>query len=219
MELTLDRPDNATGPRTGRRVLHVGCGVKAPHRLHPLFRGEEDWQEIRLDIDPNVKPDVVCSTVDMRSAVPTGSVDAVWSSHTIEHLFDHEVLPALGEFCRVLNETGFLLVRCPDLAAIAAAIVADGVESVSYISAAGPISPLDMLFGHRPAIARGNQYMQHRTGFTDQRLGRVLLQAGFARVHTRRASGFDLWAVAFKDEGTAEAVLASLAAVGLDFSR
>lgn len=219
METTLDRTATTARSNPPRRVLHVGSGPKSAHRLHPLFRGAQAWNEIRLDIDPAVKPDLVCSTVDMTAAVPTASVDAVWTSHTIEHLFDHEVPVALKEMVRVLAPEGFLLLRCPDLAAVAAAILADGAESVSYISPAGPISPLDMLFGHRPAVARGNHHMQHRTGFTDERLGRLLLAAGFAQVHTRRTTTFDLWAVAFKDATVAHDVLSDLTACGLDFRR
>ena len=66
------------------RLLHVGCGhdsqadLPAPFNLPP-------WQEIRLDIDPNSRPDVVASITDM-AAVPSRSVDAVWSSHNLEHL-------------------------------------------------------------------------------------------------------------------------------------
>src|SRR4051794_39138949 len=58
---------------TQKTVLHVGCGQYSPEKLHPHFRGP-GWQEVRLDIDPGVKPDIVCSITDM-SAVPSESVD------------------------------------------------------------------------------------------------------------------------------------------------
>ena len=35
--------------------------------------------------------------------VETGSVDAVWSSHNLGHLYRHEVPRALGEFLRILR--------------------------------------------------------------------------------------------------------------------
>ena len=44
-----------------------------------------------------------------------------------------------------------------------------------------------------------------------------LLEAGFSSVHTKRASGFDLWAVAFTDDSAASDVLADLSLTGLDF--
>ncbi len=200
-----------------KRVLHVGCGVKSHHRLHALFRNPAAWSEVRADVDANVAPDLVCSAVDMRQQVPTASYDALWSSHTIEHLHDHEVPLAFAEFRRVLKPGGFVLVRCPDMTAVLEAIHAVGLETVVYMSPAGPITPLDMLFGHRAAIARGNSFMAHHTAFTDERLGQLLIDAGFASVVTKRADAYDLWAVAFTNEASMDAILADLAMTGLDF--
>jgi predicted SAM-dependent methyltransferase len=52
-----------------------------------------------------VQPDVLGTMTDM-SAVATGSVDAVVSSHNMEHLYPHEVPLALAEFVRVLKPDG-----------------------------------------------------------------------------------------------------------------
>lgn len=199
------------------RVLHVGCGYPGAHRLHACFRSGEPWEEIRVDVDPRVKPDIVCSTVDMSAAVADDSVDAVWSSHSIEHLYDHEVLPTLGEFRRVLNDTGFLLLRCPDLRAIARTLIEHGPEHVAYESPAGPITPLDMLFGHRLSVAAGNSYMAHHTGFTDDRIGGLLMEVGFAEVRTR-TENVDLWAAAFASNADVDLILARLARSGIDFA-
>ena len=218
-ELASILPRDAPRPSPVKRVLHVGCGVKSPHRLHPVFRSVADWQEVRLDLDPAVRPDFVCSTTDMRSHIPSASVDAVWCSHMMEHLHDHEVTLALSEFRRVLKPMGFFLMRCPDLEAVAQAILASGIEAVSYVSPAGPISPLDMLYGHRASIERGNAFMVHKTGFTDLRLIRILAEAGFEGVNTKRTEGFDLWAVAFRAEAEAERCLAMLARSGLSFAQ
>jgi predicted SAM-dependent methyltransferase len=200
-----------------RRVLHVGCGFPSAHRLHASFRAHDEWHEIRLDIDERVRPDIVCSTTDMSNVVPSGSVDAVWSSHTIEHLYDHEVPQAFSEFRRVLHPTGFLLIRCPDLEAVAESFLQNGLEHVAYRSPAGPITPLDMLFGHRPSMGAGNLFMAHHTGFTDERIGRMLLEAGFSEVRTRSADHFDLWAVAFAPRADITTCLDRLAESGVDF--
>lgn len=200
-----------------RRVLHVGCGHPAPHRLHASFRADSDWEEIRVDVDPKVRPNIVCSTVDMSGSVPNGSVDAVWSSHTIEHLHDHEVPRAFAEFRRVINKRGLLLLRCPDLKAVATCLLTQGLERVAYQSPAGPITALDMLYGHRRSISDGNSYMAHHTGFTDERIGRLLLEAGFAEIRTMTEQ-FDLWAVAFADDADVGDNLARLARSGLDFA-
>ncbi|MCA0399825.1 MAG: methyltransferase domain-containing protein [Proteobacteria bacterium] len=202
---------------SARSILHVGCGPKGPRQLHSLFRDTTRWREIRLDVDPQVEPDIQCSTVDMRAHVPDASVDAVWSSHNMEHLFDHEVPLALAEFRRVLKPSGFVLIRCPDLTAILKAIEKTGLENPAYMSPAGPITPLDMLYGHRPSIARGNHYMAHHTAFTDMRLARLLMEAGFPEVRTRTDSGFDLWAVAFGPEADVGASLLEFMSHELSF--
>lgn len=201
-----------------KRVLHVGCGMKAPHRLHALFRNPSSWAELRADVDPGVSPDIVCSAVDLSQHIAPESCEALWSSHTIEHLHEHEVQLAFAEFLRVLKPGGFALMRCPDLTSIVEAISAAGAETVVYMSPAGPITPLDMLFGHREAITRGNRYMAHHTAFTDERLGRLLIEAGFTDVFTKRADSYDLWAVAFKGAMQQQAVLSELALNGLDLT-
>jgi SAM-dependent methyltransferase len=176
-------------------VLNVGCGYASRHGLHPSFQNAE-WRELRLDINPAVNPDVLCSMTDMHP-IETGSVDAVWSSHNLEHLHRHEVPLALAEFKRVLRPGGEVLLTLPDLQRIAELVASDGLEDEAYASPAGPITPLDMIYGHTPSLARGNEYMAHRTGFTARTLRQLLFEAGFVGVVLQR-DGFSLWARAFK---------------------
>ena len=96
--------------------LHVGCGPK--HKDRTPF-ASQNWREIRLDIDSAVQPDVIGTMTDMK-AVRDASVDAVFSSHNIEHLYPHEVPIALAEFYRVLKPDGFVLLTCPDLQSVCA---------------------------------------------------------------------------------------------------
>jgi predicted SAM-dependent methyltransferase len=199
-----------------RNVLHTGCGIYSATKLHPIFRGR-GWRETRLDIDSGVRPDIVCSVRDMTSCVLSGAYDAVWSSHHIEHLHAHEVPRAFKEIFRVLKADGFALIRCPDLESVAETLLRDGPDHMAYLSPAGPISALDMLYGHGVSIAGGNMAMQHRTGFTADLLGRLLIDAGFAEVHTKRAANFDLWAVAFMQQARPSAVLAELTQCGVTF--
>ena len=178
-----------------RIVLHVGCGPANPRNLHERFRGP-DWKEVRLDIDPGVRPDIVASLTDMHG-VARESVDAVWSSHNLEHLYAHEVPLALGEFLRVLKAGGIALITMPDLQQIAEFVVANRLEETMYESPAGPISARDCLFGLGAAIASGNTHMAHRTGFTAKSLERHLKEAGFTDVRTW-FSPFALWGEARK---------------------
>jgi len=179
-------------------VLHVGAGhPRSGAQLPAAFRIPE-WREIRLDIDPANQPDVVGSMLDM-SAVSAGTIDAVYSAHNIEHVFPHEVPVVLKEFLRVLSDAGFLVVTCPDLQTVAQLVADDKLMEAAYTSPAGPITPLDILYGYRPAIEQGNHFMAHKCGFTLKVLLTMLTSAGFQAVAgKRRVKAFDLWAVASK---------------------
>ncbi len=179
-----------------RRFLHVGCGQKRKDRTTRGFNSP-DWVEVRLDIDADVQPDIIGTMTDM-AAVADASVDAVFSSHNIEHLYPHEVPLALAEFKRALSPDGFVVITCPDLQSVCALIAQDKLTDPAYISPAGPITPLDILYGLRPALARGNLYMAHRCGFTQKVLVAALRAAGFAAVASKRRPHpyYDLWALA-----------------------
>ncbi|TAN48593.1 MAG: methyltransferase domain-containing protein [Methylococcaceae bacterium] len=179
-----------------KTVLHVGCGPRNPAKLHETFRTPE-WREIRLDINEKVAPDIIGSITDMHM-VADASMDAVWSSHNLEHLYPHEVPRALGEFSRVLKADGFALITLPDLQRVAELIAEDKLDEPAYQSPAGPITPLDILYGLRKSLAAGNLYMAHRTGFTAKTLGKALINAGFAQARLRRDDHFNLWAVGYK---------------------
>jgi predicted SAM-dependent methyltransferase len=181
--------------------LHVGCGPKRKNQTTRGFNTPE-WAEIRLDIDASVQPDVIGTMVDL-SAVESDSVDAIYSSHNIEHLYPHEVPLALAEFLRVLKPDGFFVVTCPDLQSVCKLIAEDKLTDTAYTSPTGPIAPLDILYGHRPAMAKGNLYMAHRCGFTQKVLSGTLQSCGFKSVATMargRAPFFDLFALASKSE-------------------
>jgi predicted SAM-dependent methyltransferase len=136
-----------------KQFLHVGCGPQTKESLKGF--NSSDWTEIRFDIDEKVKPDIVGTLTDM-SGVETGTMDAVFSSHNIEHLYAHEVVGALKEFNRVLKEDGFVVLTCPDLQSVCEAVANDKLLEPLYISPAGPIAPIDILYGHRGFIANGN---------------------------------------------------------------
>lgn len=178
--------------------IHVGCGPKRQHQTTRGFNTPE-WNEVRFDIDPSAQPDVQGTMTDM-AAVATNSMNAVYSSHNIEHLYPHEVLVALQEFVRVLSADGFVVLTCPDLQSVCALVAEGKLTEAAYSSPAGPIAPIDILYGHRPAMAKGNLYMAHRCGFTEKVLIATLQAAGFSAVISRRrpAPFFDLWAIAKK---------------------
>jgi predicted SAM-dependent methyltransferase len=134
------------------------------------------------------------------SALKNESVDAIFSSHNIEHLYFHEIPNALNEFYRVIVKEGYVVITCPDLQSVCSLVVQDKSEEIAYTSPAGPISPVDIIFGHRRAIQNGNIYMAHKSGFTQKTLINYFEKAGFKRTIsiTRPAPFFDIWLIAFK---------------------
>ena len=202
-------PQESGGAVTARRIfLNVGCGprnITIPPSVFPAA----DWREVRLDIDPAAAPDIVASITDM-APVADGTMDALWSSHNLEHLDPHEVPKALREFLRVLKPGGRLLLAVPDLQAVAQRVAEDRFDDPLYLSNAGPILPLDVIYGYGAAIAAGNRFMAHRTGFTARMLGQTQQEVGFAPVAVRRDErGFELQVLAFRPPVPAE-VLESL---------
>jgi len=194
-KLATDTTVTLISETSRKKVLHVGCGSYSLSRLHETFRTDE-WQEVRLDIDPNVKPDIISSITDM-SSVPSHSFDAIWSSHNIEHIYHHEVPIALAEFYRVLKPGGFVLITLPDIQKVAEYVAEGNLEQPLYTSPSGLISAIDILYGFGADIAQGKYYMAHRTGFTKQSLALKIQQAGFHPVEVRREE-LNLWATAYK---------------------
>ena len=179
------------------KFLHVGCGPKTKASTTRGFNSD-DWEEIRFDIDENVKPDIIGTMTNM-SSVESGSVDAIYSSHNIEHLYPHEVDIALQEFYRVLKDDGFVMLTCPDLQSVCKLVAEDKLTEPAYTSMAGPIAPIDMLYGFRPSMANGNLYMSHRSGFTLRTLTGTFEHYGFESVAgARREAHFDLFCLASK---------------------
>ena len=187
-----------------KTLLHVGSGPQDKSDLKGF--NNNDWNEIRLDIDKDVKPDIVGSLTDL-SLVETASLDAIYSAFNIDHIYPHEVPIALKEFYRVLNGDGIAVITCPDMQGVCEAIAQDKLLDVLYESSSGPISPVDVLFGNRREISAGNEYMAKKGGFTYSELDRVFFEAGFkTRVGGRREDMYELFLVAFKQEKSNEQI-------------
>lgn len=163
-------------------VIHVGCGGDT---LPAWLSG---FDEVRMDINPDCKPDIVASMVDMGDV---GPFDAVYCSHALEHLFPHDVPVALGEFLRVLRPGGIALVFVPDLEGVAP------TREPLFNSPAGPISGHDLYYGYAPYLT-SNPYMAHHSGFVQDTLAEAFKGAGFSRVETKRLTDHNLMAVAVR---------------------
>lgn len=110
-----------------------------------------------------------------------GTVDAIYSSHLIEHVRGTDVL--LAEWFRVLRPGGVLTVRCPNLLGMVTRWLEMGPERWEWYFT-------QHLFGWADVPAE----MRHCTGFEQQTLADALTRAGFVdvecnEVETRHSSG------------------------------
>jgi hypothetical protein len=87
-------------------------------------------------------------------------------------------------------------------------VAEDRLTDVAYVSPAGPISLLDILFEFRPALKIGNFYMAHRTGFTQKTLIQAFESNGFKRTISIKwaAQYFDIWFIASKENFSDESI-------------
>ena len=188
-----------------KNLLHVGCGYNTKENTLKYY--DDEWKETRVDINPDVNPDILGTMKDL-SNVQNNSYDSVFSAHSIEHVYIHEVNTVLKVFYRVLKQNGFLVITCPDLKSISKLIVEDKLLEVAYESPAGSINPADMLWGHSNSIKEGNEFMAHKCGFTKKTLMAALTNAGFKSVAGVEVQKyFDLWAVAQKNKAEKEEFL------------
>ena len=151
-------------------MLHVGCGNDH------LPEWAEGCEEVRMDIDPSVRPDILASMLDMGNI---SDFDSIYTCHALEHIYPHEVPKALSEFNRVLREDGVAIIIVPDLEGVKA------TDEVIYISEAGPVCGLDIIYGMASLIEKC-PFMAHHTGFTCETLEKYLTEAGFVEVSAKR---------------------------------
>jgi SAM-dependent methyltransferase len=161
---------------SGSRILHVGCGYQ---RLPVWFK---DFEEVRLDIDPACKPDIVASLTDLGDI---GTYRMVYSEHCLEHLYPYQVPRALAEFYRVLEPTGIAIIYVPDLEDVKATL------EVLMETPAGPVCGLDLIYGHGPQL-EARPYMAHHCGFVAETLAAAMARAGFEKVTAKRLLDFNL---------------------------
>lgn len=132
---------NASGPR----LLHLGCGLTAPEGWTNVDGSLNAWLAQRpwlksvgaaLRVVPRDKAAVPWPAniliADLRKPLPfpDASFDAVYSSHTIEHLHREAALRLLREAWRVLRPGGRCRTLVPDLRKIVDGYVAGRATDV-----------------------------------------------------------------------------------------
>lgn len=179
-----------------KTLINLGSGSRSAFRYMESQQPPDGWQEIRVDLDPNSNPDVVASLTDLGGHIADNSADVVFCSHAIEHIADHLIATVFSETIRILKPTGFAVFLCPDLAQLIREFDPEDLEKTIYSSPAGPISALDIIYGHRASVSAGQEHMLHRTGFTEKSLADRLMEAGFHEVFIQQGRSCDMIAVA-----------------------
>jgi SAM-dependent methyltransferase len=180
-----------------RKVLNVGGNSKE----FPLPQMYAGWQHVWLDIDPAVKPDVLCDARDL-TRLPAASYDAVYCSHNLEHYFRHDVPKVLAGFLHVLKAEGFVHIVVPDIGQLMRQVVENrqDLDDVIFIASGKPITVLDVVYGLGSEIEQsGNDFFAHKTGFTQKSLPAMLDRCGFRHIYSGGAE-LEIVAYAFKTQ-------------------
>jgi len=162
------------------KILHIGCGYSH------LTEEYDDIEEVRLDICDWVYPDIVLDACKLKT-LEVSSFDGAWTSHMLEHVYEHQIQAVLTGINHILKSDGFLYVQVPNLMYVFESVVKNNasLDEVLYESRIGiPIRALDVLYGCQEAIMREQVgdldiYNQHKIGFDDRFLLNHLTTAGF----------------------------------------
>lgn len=151
----------------------------------------QQWKEagyvcVTLDIDPETTPNIVGSMTDL-SMVRDGMYDVVYCSHSLEHLYPHDVPRALAEFYRVLKPGGKAVILVPDL---------EDVPATDEKLPGSGLCGLQLYYGDAAQI-EARPYMAHHSGFVAATLKREMDKAGFT-THTERMSFYNLMGIGIK---------------------
>lgn len=180
-----------------KRVLNVG-GNSKDIPLPPQYK---TYEQLWLDIDPSVEPDL-CMDARELSTLEPAQFDAIYCSHNLEHYFRHDVSKVLGGFYHVLNEDGFAQILVPDIRELMKLVAANGWEMDTVLNEGhlGPVTVLDVLYGYGAEIERsGVDFFAHKTGFSRRSLCNALIAAGFSTVYIQPGP-IEIAALAFKDK-------------------
>jgi len=183
-----DRPEPLQ-PTVDDTVLNVGFGgIGIKDLLYTeVFEG---MREISLDIDNKFNPDILADITDI-SHIPNNYVNCAYTSHMIEHIDYFKVPSVISELLRVCKPGGYVRILTPNLQVIGEKIASGDLLDVVYESAGGPISPIDIIYGHRHSVHKNRvDFMRHRTGFSRKVFEHIAKEHGFDM--DIKEVGFDL---------------------------
>jgi len=164
------------------RLLNIGSG---PASLTiPAYY--EDWDAVRLDIEPRNEPDLLMDAMDL-DTLEASQFDAAYASHLLEHIYPQGLERFMRGVHHVLVADGFVDFRVPDALAACRRATEDGtLDAPCYTVAVGTVTAWDMLYGYLHYQQVMGPAMAHHNGFSQQTLTGTLQAFGFGRVYIAR---------------------------------
>ena len=141
------------------KILDVGSGIGNEGMIKAFF-GDVEKEVIRLDINPEVNPDILHDITQPLPEEHIGKYDIVFSSHMLEHMERAQVFPVMRNIASAVKNLGEVWIIVPDLKWAAQEILAgrDGMQVQGLLYGA-----------QRP----GNPWDIHKSGFTLNALRRA----------------------------------------------
>lgn len=147
---------------------------------------KDGWVQVNIKepsgTDPEERVDIV-RAMDRLDELNDGSVDTVYSSHTLEHIGygDGAVNRAINEWARLLKNGGLLYLAVPDMSALAYFL-----SDEAALTAREQRSIIHQVYG-----GQTDAYDYHYNGFTFKLLEQFLLESSFCRI--QRVTDFGLF--------------------------
>lgn len=179
-------------------VLNVGCG-KVDLKEHSIFLTTPEWKEVRVDAWEGNDTAHVYSDITNLKGVPDESCDAIWACHVVEHVYFHQLPDVFNSMMRVLKKDGFAVIRVPNLGCLADKIKNGLLTHQMYESSSGPITVIDMIYGHRGLIQEWGEGMAHKTGFTLDSMNQILTSLNI-KAYTKDTEFNEVIALLYKDK-------------------
>jgi SAM-dependent methyltransferase len=181
-----------------KRLLNVGGGQS--RAIDPEY---DSYEQILLDIDAAVKPDIIWDALDLKSLEPN-QFDLVYCSHNLEHFYDYQVPVVLTGMLHVLKPGGAVHIRVPDIIGSLKIMLESGKELTDtlYVTKHGfPVRTLDIIYGWDWVIQQSRQpYFAHKTGFSIKTLHAAMKQAGFVDLEIYHRD-IELKGIGYKPKG------------------
>lgn len=193
-------------PNLDSKLLHLGCGLEAPpewlnvdgsfqamfarrpklkaalvkRRIYPPSQAEIPWPRNVLRLN-----------LRKRLPFPESHFDAIYSSHTFEHLYQDEATRLAAECYRVLRKEGICRVVVPDLGAAVSRYLMrkeDCNNAADLLMSELMLQPRALKKGILPLYHRLMNVHQHKWMYDGTSLAALLATAGFVEpvIYTSR---------------------------------